>query len=78
MIVSAGVAICDRCMTSIARERRKLQTEDPKVYCALSGVNCLQSRGIYVYNNLAVSAECVDQSLGLLEREEVDRYLATI
>jgi tetratricopeptide (TPR) repeat protein len=78
MIVSAGVAICDRCMTSIARERRKLQTEDPKVYCALSEVNCLQSRGIYVYNNLAVSAECVDQSLGLLEREEVDRYLATI
>ena len=78
MIVGASHAICDRCMTSIARERRKLRTEDPQHYCALSGVNCLQSRGIYIYNDVAVSAECVDQSLGLLEREEVDRYLATI
>ena len=78
MIVSAGVAVCDHCMTSIARERRKLQTDNPEVYCALSGVNCLQSRGIYVYNDIAVSAECVDQSLGLLEREEVDRFLATL
>ena len=65
-------------MTSIARERRKLQTDNPEIYCALSGVNCLQSRGIYVYNEIAVSAECVDQSLGLLEREEVDRFLATL
>ena len=38
MIVSASVAVCDHCMTSIARERRKLQTDNPEIYCALSGV----------------------------------------
>jgi len=77
MMAGNQSAICDRCMATIALERRKLKTEDPNVVCALSGVNCLESRGIYVFNDLAVSAECLDQGLGLIEREEVDRYLAS-
>ncbi len=77
MMAGQSAAICDICMTVIARERRTLKTDDPDVYCALSGVNCLESRGIYVLNDLAVSAECLEQGLGLIEREEVDRYLAS-
>jgi tetratricopeptide (TPR) repeat protein len=77
MITGQGCAVCDRCLTTIARDRRKLRSEDPKVQCALSGTNCLESKGIFVFQEVAVSAECLEQSLGLLEREEIDRYLAS-
>ena len=76
MMVRNNTAVCDRCMTTIARRRHELSTEDPRVVCALSGKTFVESREIYVYNGVAVASEVVDQSLGLLEREEVDRYLA--
>ncbi|MFT7521390.1 MAG: tetratricopeptide (TPR) repeat protein [Kiritimatiellia bacterium] len=77
MMVGGSTAVCDRCMTTIARKRHELSTDDPRVICALSGKTTVDSREIYIYNGIAVAAEMVDQSLGLLEREEVDRFLAT-
>lgn len=76
MMARETVAVCDRCLGSIARRRHELATEDPRVRCALTGNTLVESREIYVYNGVAVSAEVVDRSLGLVEREEVDRYLA--
>jgi hypothetical protein len=76
MMARETVAVCDRCLGTIARRRHELATEDPRVRCALTGNTLVESREIYVYNGVAVAAEVVDRSLGLVEREEVDRYLA--
>ena len=68
--------ICDRCMLDIVRDRRSLESQDPSTACALCGRSSLDSRAVYVHHGVAACADCVDNSLGLMEREEVDRYLA--
>lgn len=78
LLAGGDVAVCDRCMGSIARERRELATEDPQQECHLCGKTLLEARGVYVLRGTAVCAACVDQGLGLVEREEVDRFLATL
>lgn len=72
------VAICNHCMTRIARERRTLGTDDPSRPCSLCGNTLLQSRSVYVYRGVPLCADCVDDSLGLQEREEVERFLASV
>lgn len=76
MMASGEAVICDRCMGTIARERRELQTDDPACACALCAKTTVETRGVYVLRGTAVCADCVDHGLGLLEREAVDRYLA--
>lgn len=76
MMVGRGTAICDRCLANIARRRHELATEDPRVRGALTGRSLVESREVYVYNGVPIAAEVVDRSLGLSEREEVDRFLA--
>ncbi|TVQ93696.1 MAG: hypothetical protein EA397_03810 [Deltaproteobacteria bacterium] len=76
MMVRGQTAVCDRCVTEIARHRHELITDDPRVECAMTGRTLVDTRELYVYNGVALSAEVVDRSLGLLEREEVDRFLA--
>ena len=73
---AAGTAVCDRCIAAIARDRRELATDDPGVACRLCGRTNLEARGVYVYRAVAVCASCVDLGLGLVEREEIDRFLA--
>lgn len=76
MMVRGDLAICDRCLTSIARHRHELTTDDPRLRCAMTGRSVVETRELYVYNGVTIAAEVVDRSLGLLEREEVDRFLA--
>lgn len=76
MMVRADTAICDRCLTAIARRRHELVTDDPRLTCAMTGRTLVDTRELYVHNGVVIAAEVVDKSLGLLEREEVDRFLA--
>lgn len=78
LLAGGDAAICDHCMTDIARDRRGLQTEDPDTHCALCDKNTLEARAVYVHRAVAVCSECLDQSLGMLEREAIDRWLATL
>lgn len=71
-----GTAVCDRCLASVARRRHELSTDDPRVTCALTGRSIVDSRAIYVLNGVPIAEEVVEHSLGLAEREEVDRFLA--
>ncbi|MBT3221486.1 MAG: tetratricopeptide repeat protein [Proteobacteria bacterium] len=77
MMTGGAAVICDQCMTIVARDRRELSTDDPHKTCGLCGNTSLDSRALYNYNAVCVCADCIDNSLGLLEREEVDRYLAS-
>jgi hypothetical protein len=78
MMVSAQAAICSHCLADIASQRRGLETVDPEIVCALSGRGTFETAAMYVYRGTAVCREVVDQGLGVLEREAVDRYLAAL
>nr|MBA2321109.1 hypothetical protein [Deltaproteobacteria bacterium] len=69
-------AVCDQCMAAIARDRKALKTEDLDVRCALCNRDPFESRAVYLYRAIPVCADCLDTSLGLVEREEVERYLS--
>lgn len=68
--------VCDRCMTEIAKSRRTLAAPDDAT-CSLCGRTSLETRGVYRLNGVEVCASCVELSMGLLERDEVDRFLST-
>ncbi len=78
MMVSKTAAICSHCLADIASQRRALETDDPEVVCALTGKGTFETAAMYVYKGTAVCREVVDQGLGVLEREAVDRYLAAL
>jgi tetratricopeptide (TPR) repeat protein len=76
MMVRGDLAICDRCLSHVAAHRHELAVEDPRLRCAMTGRSITETRELYLYNGVPLSTEVVDRSLGLLEREEVDRFLA--
>lgn len=78
MMVGAHAAICNHCLADVAAHRRALETDDPEKVCALSGRGTFETAAMYVYRGFPVSREVVDHGLGLLEREAVDRWLATL
>jgi tetratricopeptide (TPR) repeat protein len=78
MMVGANAAICNVCLTEIALHRREIETDDPDKICALSGRGTFETVAMYVFKDVAVCREVVDQGLGLLERERVDRWLAAL
>ncbi|MCO4743738.1 MAG: tetratricopeptide repeat protein [Proteobacteria bacterium] len=76
ILVGSGAKVCDACITKIARDRRNTRVSDPTAACALCHATHLEGREVYLHQGVKVCAGCIDQSLGLLEREEIDRYLA--
>jgi tetratricopeptide (TPR) repeat protein len=76
MMAGGETVRCDKCIRDVARDRRELATDDPSAACGLCGRTGLETRGVYTHRGSSVCASCVDQSLGLVEREEVDRYLS--
>lgn len=78
ILAGGDAAVCNLCMTDIARERQSLGVEDPQVRCGLCHRNNVEARAVYRYKEAAVCRTCVEQSLGLTEREEIDRFLATV
>jgi hypothetical protein len=71
-------AICNRCLTDIARGRRDLVNDDPNAQCILTGLTNLEDRAVYTYRGVNVASSAVDLSLGLVERDEVDRFLGAL
>ncbi len=69
-------AVCDQCMAAIAQDRKQLRSEDVEIRCALCNRDAFESRAVYTFRAVPVCADCLDTSLGLLEREEVERYLS--
>ncbi|MEN9785176.1 MAG: hypothetical protein RLZZ299_440 [Pseudomonadota bacterium] len=68
--------ICDVCVGDIARNRRNIVAPDDAV-CSLCGRTHFESRAVYRHQGVDVCADCLDLSMGLLEREEIDRFLAS-
>jgi tetratricopeptide (TPR) repeat protein len=78
LLVGAGGAICSHCLVEVARSRREHEIEDPEAVCALSSRHAFEVRAMYRFRGLTISREVLDDGLGRLEREAVDRYLAAL
>ncbi|MCB9674984.1 MAG: tetratricopeptide repeat protein [Alphaproteobacteria bacterium] len=78
LLGSTSTAVCDRCMGEIATRRRELEIDDPARACQLCGKSNTVVRAVYAYQGVCVCTECLDRSLGLVEREAVDRYFVSL
>jgi tetratricopeptide (TPR) repeat protein len=75
LMAGSQAVVCDRCVIRVGQHRRTLQASDDAV-CDLCCRTPFEVRGLYGYNGVHICSECLDLSLGLLEREEVDRFLS--
>ena len=73
-MVGTNAAVCNHCMIEVGQHRQSLAA-DEHANCSLCGRTHFEARGMYSYNGVSICSECVDLSLGQLEREEVDRFL---
>jgi tetratricopeptide (TPR) repeat protein len=75
LVAGSHAVLCDRCMTEVARQRRSLAAPDDAL-CQLCGRTWFEARGVYRWTGVDVCANCVEWATGLLERDEVDRFLS--
>ncbi|MFT5585172.1 MAG: tetratricopeptide (TPR) repeat protein [Cognaticolwellia sp.] len=68
--------ICDVCVMEVSRKRRSSQAPDDAA-CSFCGKTHLESRGVFRYQQVDICSACLELSLGLMEREEIDQFLAT-
>ena len=75
MITGGSTVICDRCVLRVSQNRASMQAPDD-AHCSLCTASPFDSSGIYRVNAVDICSDCLQLSLGLLEREEVDTFLA--
>jgi hypothetical protein len=76
LMAGTRAVVCDVCTAEIVKNRRAWLAPD-EAACHLCGRTHFESRGVYRHAGLDVCADCLDLSMGLLEREEVDKFLAS-
>ena len=76
MITGGDVVICDRCVVHVTQNRARLTAPD-EATCGLCGRTHFESAGLFRYNGVDICNQCVQLSLGLLEREEIDQFLGS-
>jgi hypothetical protein len=74
MITGGDAVICDRCVVQITQSRASLAAPD-EATCRLCGRTHFESAGLYRFHEVDICNSCLQLSLGLLEREEIDRFL---
>lgn len=75
MMAGGDVVVCDVCVVKISQNRPSLAAPDDAT-CKLCGRSPFEASGLYRYNHVDVCSGCLQFSLGMLEREEVDNFLA--
>jgi tetratricopeptide (TPR) repeat protein len=75
LMAGSDAVICDVCVLEVSRGRRRLRAPD-EAACGFCGKTHLETRGLYRYQGVDIGSDCLELSLGLVEREEIDRFLA--
>jgi tetratricopeptide (TPR) repeat protein len=76
LMSGSKAVVCDLCVGKIGTHRRTLKAPEDAT-CDLCSATQFEARGMFSYNGVAVCTGCLELSLGLLEREEVDRFLGS-
>jgi len=75
MITGGQTVICDRCVLRVSQNRATMTAPDDAC-CGLCCASPFETSGLYRVNQIDICSDCLQLSLGLLEREEVDSFLA--
>lgn len=75
LMSGSTAVICDQCVIQVSQHRRSLVASEHAA-CSLCARSAFEARGVYSYNGVEICSTCLDLSLGQLEREEVDKFLA--
>lgn len=76
LMTGTRAVLCDVCIGEVVQNRRGLLAPDDAA-CHLCGRTHFEARSLWRIHGVDVCAHCVDLSVGLREREAVDRFLAT-
>ncbi len=76
LMAGSDAVICDHCVVKVSRNRTELLAADD-ARCSFCNRSHLESRGVWAIGVVRICSHCLDRSLGLMEREEVDRFLST-
>lgn len=74
LLSGTQAVLCDVCVQDIAKDRRSHTAPDSAI-CQLCGRTQMETRGVYRITRVDVCADCMDTSLGVIEREEVEKFL---
>lgn len=74
LLSGTHAVLCDLCVQEVAKDRRKFKSPDDAL-CHLCGRTQMETRGVYRIHSVDVCADCMDTSLGVIEREEVEKFL---
>jgi len=75
MMAGGQVVLCDLCVHQVRHHRSTLGAPDAAV-CSLCARSHFEVSGLYRYNKVDVCTKCLQLSMGLIEREEVEQFLA--
>jgi hypothetical protein len=75
LMAGSSAVICDHCILEVGKDRRNMLASDDAT-CSFCGRSHLESKGVYGFNGVDICSHCLKLSLGLVEREEVDRFFA--
>ncbi len=76
LMTGTRAVLCDLCIGEVVQNRRSLVAPDDSA-CHLCGRTHFEARSIWRIHGVDICAHCVDLSVGLREREAVERFLAT-
>ncbi len=76
LMAGSDAVICEVCVVEVGRKRRSAQAPD-EACCGFCGKNQLETKAVYRHQGVDICSDCLELSLGLMEREEVDKFLAT-
>ncbi|MSQ01656.1 MAG: tetratricopeptide repeat protein [Myxococcales bacterium] len=76
LMTGTRAVICDLCIGEILQNRHSLVAPDDSA-CHLCARTHFEARSLWRFNGVDACAHCVDLSVGLREREAVDRFLTT-
>ena len=75
LMAGSNAVICDVCVLSVGTHRRDLVAPDDGC-CSFCGRSHLEAPGLFEKEQVTICGHCLELSLGLVERQEVDRFMA--
>ncbi len=75
LMTGTRAVLCDHCIGEVVQNRLALTAPDDAA-CHLCGRTHFEARSLWRIHGVDVCVHCVDLSVGLRERETVDRFLA--
>lgn len=74
LMAGSDAVVCDHCVVKVSRNRQELRASDD-ARCSFCSRTHLEASGVWAIGVVRICSHCLDRSLGLMEREEVERFL---